>query len=107
MVDDELNQRDMEFEPTNNDNISNGSSTATNPVPTTVTINKNSKSNKKIRNQPDSVRNPQTFENLGLSYDKRGQDYIGKMNSKSHRTGGKKNISAQPVGVNNIKNYMN
>ena len=104
MVEDELNQRDMEFEDEYHQensslNISKSSVKISNHK-------KNIKSNKALQSN-SHVMSPKNSTEMLTSYDSQQPPaYVSKLNSKSQRTGGKKHISVQP-NPNNIKNYMN
>lgn len=105
MVDDELNNREVEFEynvieDNSHLNSSKGSQQNTQHK-------KNTKSSVALQHNP-GVMSPKKDNEMLLSYDtKKPSVYVSKTNSKSQRQAGKKNISVQPPAVNNSKNYMN
>ena len=109
MVEEELNQREIDFDLNNSaDQINDGVSQIKSTQISSSAKNSTTKSSKVLKDDNRGIMSPKHIVNtneLLVSYEKHAAEYVSKMNSKSQRTGGKMNVS-QP-GNSNMKNYMN
>jgi len=106
MVEDEFNQRDIDFDISYNGENDITANLVTNNAPSTHKINKDTSSRKALNLEPGGILSPKSSANQRISYENNPPDYISKMNNKTQRHRTKKNISQQPP-VNNMKNYAN
>ena len=109
MVEEELNQREIDFDLNNSsEQINDGASQSIHTQISSTVKNSSTKSSKALKDENRGIMSPKNKINaseLLVSYDKHASDYVSKMNSKSQRTGGKMNVSQ--AGNSNMKSYMN
>jgi len=101
LVEEELNQRDVEFEDSYHEETKEENSVLKNHQ-ISSTLKKNTKSNKLLKDESRGIMSPKSGNELQVH---EPSAYSTKMNSKSQRVN-KNNVSQQP-SVANIKNYMN
>jgi myosin heavy subunit len=104
LVDDELNQRDIEFDVSYNGENNLSANSINKAAVNTVKINKNA-SSKKPLNLESGLLSPKSGNDIRFSYDQEPPKYMSKISSKPNRHKAPKNISAQPPA--NIKPYSN
>lgn len=110
LVEEELNQREIDFELNNSAEQTNDGANQlkVNQIGSSIK-NNSTKSSKLLKDENRGIMSPKHVVNtndLLVSYEKHAAEYVSKMNSKSQRTAGKMNVSGQ-AGNSNVKNYMN
>lgn len=110
LVEEELNQREIDFDLNNSADQTHdgGNQLKVTPIGSSIK-NSSTKSSKLLKDDNRGLMSPKHMVNtndLLVSYEKHAAEYVSKMNSKSQRTAGKMNVSGQS-GSTNMKNYMN